>query len=240
MKNKYIIIAGLSISISYIIYFIRFCLFDDQVLSSSAEHWGQFGDFVGGVVNPIIGFLTIVVVVRQNNELAIEVERGKKSDYMREFDSIFFNGLDRQKKVFDEFSIKINSNGIIAEFCRGAAVVEIECIIQDMRAGGASDFDVSAKINEIDENNFDKLFEIVRAFYILVAMASERLGDGFGFNEIDRKNKIKNAISFIDFSHVRILMICIQFMENEPAKYLRSSKDFIDVAKDIGLIIDAY
>lgn len=240
MRNKYIILAGLAILLSYAVYFIRFFLFDGQVLSASAEHWGQFGDFVGGVINPIIGFLTVVILVRQNYELTMEMDRSKRSDYTREFDTIFFNGLDRQKRVFDNFSINFSENNDCQEFFGSAAVVKIEDLISSMRNEGASVSDVRVKIEDIDADNFDKLFEIVRAFYILAVMSSERLDDKFGFNASDRKNKIKTAINFIDFAHVRILLICIQFMDNVPAIYLRSSQDFIDVANDLGLKIDVY
>ena len=240
MRNKYIILAGLAILLSYAVYFIRFFLFDGQVLSASAEHWGQFGDVVGGVINPIIGFLTVVILVRQNYELTMEMDRSKRSDYTREFDTIFFNGLDRQKRVFDNFSINFSENNDCQEFFGSAAVVKIEDLISSMRNEGASVSDVRVKIEDIDADNFDKLFEIVRAFYILAVMSSERLDDKFGFNASDRKNKIKTAINFIDFAHVRILLICIQFMDNVPAIYLRSSQDFIDVANDLGLKIDVY
>ena len=240
MRNKYIILAGLAILLSYAVYFIRFFLFDGQVLSASAEHWGQFGDFVGGVINPIIGFLTVVILVRQNYELTMEMDRSKRSDYTREFDTIFFNGLDRQKRVFDNFSINFSENNDCQEFFGSAAVVKIEDLISSMRNEGASVSDVRVKIEDIDADNFDKLFEIVRAFYILAVMSSERLDDKFGFNASDRNNKIKTAINFIDFAHVRILLICIQFMDNVPAIYLRSSQDFIDVANDLGLKIDVY
>ena len=240
MRHKYIILAGLAILLSYAVYFIRFFLFDGQVLSASAEHWGQFGDFVGGVINPIIGFLTVVILVRQNYELTMEMDRSKRSDYTREFDTIFFNGLDRQKRVFDNFSINFSENNDCQEFFGSAAVVKIEDLISSMRNEGASVSDVRVKIEDIDADNFDKLFEIVRAFYILAVMSSERLDDKFGFNASDRKNKIKTAINFIDFAHVRILLICIQFMDNVPAIYLRSSQDFIDVANDLGLKIDVY
>ena len=170
MRNKYIILAGLAILLSYAVYFIRFFLFDGQVLSASAEHWGQFGDFVGGVINPIIGFLTVVILVRQNYELTMEMDRSKRSDYTREFDTIFFNGLDRQKRVFDNFSINFSENNDCQEFFGSAEVVKIEDLISSMRNEGASVSDVRVKIEDIDADNFDKLFEIVRAFYILAVM----------------------------------------------------------------------
>lgn len=37
--------------------------FADGGLSIDQAAWGQFGDFVGGTVNPILGFLTLVAVV---------------------------------------------------------------------------------------------------------------------------------------------------------------------------------
>ena len=41
----------------------------DGAITKSNEKWGQFGDFLGGVVNPVVGFLTIwllSVSLRQN------------------------------------------------------------------------------------------------------------------------------------------------------------------------------
>lgn len=43
----------------------------DGEFSKSQDTWGQFGDFVGGAVNPIIGFFTILLLsvsLRQNNK----------------------------------------------------------------------------------------------------------------------------------------------------------------------------
>ena len=43
-------------------------------LSRSHEIWGQFGDFLGGVVNPVVGLVTIVLLIftlqSQQKELA--------------------------------------------------------------------------------------------------------------------------------------------------------------------------
>lgn len=37
--------------------------FYDSGLSGSPEHWGQLGDYFGGVLNPILGFTTIFILI---------------------------------------------------------------------------------------------------------------------------------------------------------------------------------
>src|SRR4051812_44080053 len=50
-------------------YFSRFGTLPDK-----SEAWGQFGDFMGGVVNPFVGIFTILLLIRtlrlQRQELA--------------------------------------------------------------------------------------------------------------------------------------------------------------------------
>lgn len=40
-------------------YFITF----DGHLTAKQEYWGQFGDFIGGTLNPILSFLTLMAIV---------------------------------------------------------------------------------------------------------------------------------------------------------------------------------
>lgn len=51
--------------------------FYDHELKIDSETWGQFGDFVGGAANPVIGFLSLVAFVLtlllQNRQLQISV-----------------------------------------------------------------------------------------------------------------------------------------------------------------------
>ena len=46
--------------------------FHDTSISGDPSHWGVLGDFVGGIVNPLLGLVTIwllTVSLRQNNEM---------------------------------------------------------------------------------------------------------------------------------------------------------------------------
>lgn len=77
--------------------------------------WGQFGDYIGGTLNPIIGMATIVFLIIsilfQRIELAnamIENEKTSHSTRIQRFESIFFSLLDLHHKLIS--SIKIDTN----------------------------------------------------------------------------------------------------------------------------------
>lgn len=55
-----IIIAIVLIIIPLIFYVLNF---HDQYFSSESSDWGTFGDYVGGVVNPVIGLLNVIVLI---------------------------------------------------------------------------------------------------------------------------------------------------------------------------------
>lgn len=61
------------------LYFFHF----DGELSQSPNKWGLFGDYMGGVLNPIIGFLALIAllmtIVLQSKELAATREEMKMS-----------------------------------------------------------------------------------------------------------------------------------------------------------------
>lgn len=58
--------------------------FGGRSLSEDPEQWGQFGDFLGGVINPVVGlvtvFLVIVSISVQRKELAATVEEMKSAN----------------------------------------------------------------------------------------------------------------------------------------------------------------
>lgn len=82
---------------------------DNTACSASAQYWadyrsawGQFGDFMGGMVNPFIGLLTIFLIARSlaQNEKAIGLAR----DELEATRSAVEQAVDAQKKM--EVSLK--------------------------------------------------------------------------------------------------------------------------------------
>jgi uncharacterized membrane protein len=67
--NKLIIIALAAIVLTFGLYFFNF----HGAMSDTPGDWGTFGDFVGGVLNPIFGFLSftavLITIILQNKEM---------------------------------------------------------------------------------------------------------------------------------------------------------------------------
>ncbi|WP_417463564.1 hypothetical protein [Kordiimonas sp.] len=54
-------------------YFIWFYFVHQQMLSPNANTWGTFGDFIGGIANPLIALFTLNFVIRAYNLQSLEL-----------------------------------------------------------------------------------------------------------------------------------------------------------------------
>ncbi|HEY9037267.1 MAG TPA: hypothetical protein VIM96_11215 [Pseudomonadales bacterium] len=59
----------------FIAIFIYCFVFSDGRLSSDQEIWGQFGDYLGGVINPIVAFMALMALV-----VSIRIQAKEMSD----------------------------------------------------------------------------------------------------------------------------------------------------------------
>jgi hypothetical protein len=73
VKASILFVTAISI-LAPISYMLWFWIINDSSISTKAEVWGQFGDFVGGVLNPLIAFSAFywlaTSVLLQKTELA--------------------------------------------------------------------------------------------------------------------------------------------------------------------------
>lgn len=80
-------------------------------LSENKEIWGQFGDYFGGVLNPILSFISILLLIKSvkmqltaNECLINETKRQEFLDKRKSFEFQFYNLINAQKSAFDDFS----------------------------------------------------------------------------------------------------------------------------------------
>ncbi|EPH3277286.1 hypothetical protein PXI32_005182, partial [Enterobacter hormaechei] len=133
------LITVLIILVVWYLYFSHFNHWDNPLdllnkekwmgFSDDKGDWGTFGDFVGGVLNPLLTFITIVMLInslklqREANEILIKDERRQEKDLMlKRFEDSFYNLISSEREEFSSFSITINNT----EFKSSNAVSEIE------------------------------------------------------------------------------------------------------------------
>lgn len=109
----------------------------------TAQYWGQLGDFVGGLLNPLLSFAALMAVLysvkMQRKELALargearenyRIQIQQRQNFERQnFEAVFFRLLDIHARLANELTIPVGTNlrfyGTPAEHKGRAAFVEI-------------------------------------------------------------------------------------------------------------------
>lgn len=247
MKIKaYIISAAALIVVVYLIYWLQFYVALDYEVSKEAAVWGQLGDYVGGVLNPLLSFISIVLLIKSlvlqyeaNSNLKTEIKNSEKTERLRSFEVLFFNLISSQKNLFDSFYVDFQASGCAVSHLTGVkAVIEIENNIDEIRQAGGGNSEIAKYLTDLDAD--DQIFGLSRAFYIAVMIIIDKLSDSNGFSSEDRATHFKALINFTDFAQLRLIMISVQFLDYESAKYLRSSVEFLTLIKELGLSYELY
>ncbi len=244
--NRYIGVAAFLILVVYLAYFVNFYLILDYKVSNDSAIWGQLGGYAGGILSPLLSFVSIVLLIKSlslqneaNNSLRKELKNNEKTEKIRSFETLFFNLVNSQKKLFESFKVDFIKGDELIQLLEIEAVMKIEDDIEEIReVRGGGDQEVKKYLEGLDKK--DKIFGLSRAFYIIVMMTSEKLSDSEGFSEIERKTYFMSLVNFTDFAQLRLIMICVQFMDYESTKYIRSSMEFKKVIEDLGMSYELY
>jgi uncharacterized membrane protein len=241
--NPYILVAAVSMVVVAALYVIKFYIVLNLGFADDSAIWGQFGDYMGGSLNPILSFISIILLIKSlslqnqaNSDLREELQENKQTEKLRSFSALFFNMISSQKSLLEGFTVKTNSENIPTPGVR--TIIWIEDAIADLRENGAEDDAVISFLNEIDVD--DKIFGILRAFYITIKIIAEKLSDANGFNLEDRKDQILTLINFTDFAQLRLIIIGAQFFDTEASRYLKENGDLKLVLAEVNLNFDLY
>jgi hypothetical protein len=243
--NRYVLAVCTCMLIVVGMYVATFFPIFGLNLSNDTAVWGQFGDYMGGALNPILSFVSVVLLIRSvslqndaNVDLRNELKNNEQTERLRSFSSLFFNMIESQKSLLDDLSIYPEDGSGLPIKTRVAAIIYVEDEVEWWRANGASDNDISQLLSDLDAQ--DQFFSILRTFYITVKMIMEKLSDANGFSESDRRDQILTLINFTDFSQIRLILICIQFFKVPAASYLKNNEEFISALKSVKLSVEMY
>ncbi|MFW1737458.1 hypothetical protein [Acinetobacter baumannii] len=235
-QAKYI--ALIIITVVPIIYFIRFGLILKLPLSVEQEVWGQLGDFLGGVINPLLSFITILLLLESlkyqndaNQSLSNQILHSEKNEKIKLFENLFFHLISTQRDLYNRFKIKvILDNNEFTELYTAEAVDKLETVFSDEIDQGKNLTELTELYEEID--NAYGIFDLVRSFSITVSLVKEHLTEENGFSEQDRAFYYEKLINLTEFSHIRLLATALQFEKSHIIQKLNDS-EFRDVCTKI-------
>ncbi|WP_122276055.1 hypothetical protein [Pseudomonas syringae group genomosp. 3] len=242
--NRHIFIVITLVALVYASYVLNFYFRLEYVISDKPEVWGQLGDFIGGMINPILSFMSFVFIIKSLNlqnqanlELREEVKNTRKTEKLRSFETQLFHMIGAQRASFELFKVSEVLDHKVSHKVGVEAVISIETEVERLRF--SSDEDVIIGYLEIIDPT-DQMYGLTRMFYNMVKMISDQLSDSADFNLEDRKSHYLTLINFTDFSLLRLIMMNAQFMDYPSTEYLRNNSEFSAVLYEVQLNYSLY
>ena len=251
-SNKVIIAAGFLVSLVLLSYTIKFFGIYGFSTSDDPAVWGQFGDYLGGSLNPILSFCSILLLLKSislqnsslnlqndaNDAIRAELARNEKSEKFNSFNTVFFNLINSQHKIFERVSIHFPSSTGYKKLISDSAVFKLENELDLLNSNLASRAEIVDFIEDIDQS--DKIYGVVRAFYITTKLIFDRISDSNGFSREHRKEQIIMLINFLEFSHVRLILIGIQFIDGYHSTFLKENSELSSAMNELGLNMEMF
>ncbi|WP_286729929.1 hypothetical protein [Acinetobacter sp. UBA1297] len=244
--NNYIWAAGIALFLVFSSYIYQFYIVLDFPFSKDQEVWGQLGDFIGGLLNPLFGFISIILLIKSlslqnqsNKKLIEQINNTQRTESLKSFENLFFNLIDIKNGYFTHFLVEISLSPHEKKiFAKDIAVDKLEIIIQKFRENSYTDEQIKNYLDEI--NNKNNIFSQIRCFYVIVKLIDDHLSDINGFTKDEREKYYKLLINFTEFSHIRLILISMQFLDFESTRYLNNNPDFQAVLNDLNLRLNPY
>ena len=117
--NGFRLLAGIAVVATLAAWIFLFRLYEDKfgsVLSGNQVAWGAFGQYIGGLLAPILGTFTLVGVLyiaHLQKDVVAEARRTQRSQRRhyrrRNFERVFFHMLDTIDARFEQTSIKFRT-----------------------------------------------------------------------------------------------------------------------------------
>jgi hypothetical protein len=141
-------------------------------LSGDPGAWGTFGDYTGGVVNPLLNFITIYLLVKSLNfqkgqidiakgeadEVKNDLKVARKNEALRSYESSL---LIFAQVALDEFKSLSLTSPAGVKYKSGEAITYLQ---GQLLAGERTSEGFEALVNELDERNHECIYSLVRSF----------------------------------------------------------------------------
>lgn len=181
------VIALIIVLIIPLLYLIMFGFHLGLPFSESQDEWAQFGDYFGGIINPLLSFITIVLLIeslslqnKANLSLVKQLNQTEKNESLKIFENLFFHLISVQNEQYKNFRIIfITDEGKQSILFGAEAVDKIERTL-DSEISSGSNFTKLSELYDIIDDKYG-VYDLLRTFCIGVSLIQERLCDENGF-----------------------------------------------------------
>ncbi|MEQ9889489.1 hypothetical protein [Pectobacterium zantedeschiae] len=205
--------------------------------TQGADVWGQFGDFMGGVLNPILSFISICLLIhsvrlqlQSNQALMHELKRQEKLENYKKFEMRFFSLIEAQESNFDKLRIAIDdaphNNELqhentpeetsLIQYKSGNAVTYIDDSLSLLVNGGIGKERICEWLEDLDVD--EHFFSLARRFYLPLKLINDKV------EENEREEQYELLINLTDEKLLTIIVILCSYFEWDNLNYIKNSK----------------
>nr|DAQ83335.1 MAG TPA: hypothetical protein [Caudoviricetes sp.] len=190
-------------------------------ISPSGEQWGQFGDFFGGVLNPILSFITICILIKTSIYQEKHNSVLERRERIKRFEDRFYGMMGQVKNNFDNLTMSLN----------GVEKIDGRKILKNME-----DAIFSHKENEfLNTHDFkENIFPVVRQFYLLLKVLETEYARG----DISEESLIEYNLWLInstDYDILRLVILSSYYYDTiQASKFIVGNERFIGEVKRLG------
>lgn len=131
-------------------------------LSDVQGDWGTFGDFTGGVVNPLLNFITIYLLITQYRTSRDDMAREREEGDVKAFESSFFTFTTIALNEYRDFEVKIS--GVSYKAAEAVSMIQkhIETAVSPKQA-----------LADMDRDSHDVIYSLIAGFCVVFRLIQD-------------------------------------------------------------------
>jgi hypothetical protein len=167
---------SLAISVTLVVLVALYVYTFGFSLSDNREHWGQFGDLLGGVLNPLISFFVLAVAFQvwrlQEHELTEKrkaLTQQVQTNELQRFENTLFKLVEHSHRSIDTYSVRREN----PDFARPrlASMQAVQYLVEQLKVkqqfeGNLSAASVKSFIEEHDAYGFFQTYIAIKYAYL--------------------------------------------------------------------------
>lgn len=134
-------------------------------VSDSPGDWGTFGDFTGGVLNPLLNFITIYLLITQYKAARDDLEVQRSEEKIKAFESSFFTFATFALNEYRSY--ELNVSGKIYKSSEAVSYIQRYFTLA---AGAGTLFQ---DFNRLDTRASDTIYSLVASFCVVFKLIEE-------------------------------------------------------------------
>lgn len=205
MNLRLLYLPSAILAVALVFYFGNF----NNGLSNDQSVWGAFGDFLGGILNPVLTFTTVYLLIRsleaqrqtlshseqQLSEAKNTFELQQKTEQIKQFESLFFVFTEIASRTYSNFSVVCDNSR--AAYGHEAVTYITTRIVESLNRKDNS----TAVFDRIDDDNHNSVYGVVQSYCSLFKIIDEFCPD----NEKEKYTAV--AVSLIPSKAIHLMCI---------------------------------